>query len=121
MNYYQSPPHDYSLSSLANTTEIQEIRHNLKEQFLETFFGEILSKKIGREIKPAIGLIHLSFQDAMRQKVNEKLTYQKIKNIFANELKNRLTSTKIPNVQNLVTEMINELTEHQSLLMMMEI
>ncbi|MFX0101713.1 MAG: hypothetical protein ACFFCS_19265 [Candidatus Hodarchaeota archaeon] len=112
------------LSRMENITDIAkkeaEIRKSTATQFLISFIGGLLAKKINKPVEPSRGLIQLAFNDAKESKM-EHITFPVVKKIFENELKNRLISIKIPNVQVVVKDMVSELAEHQSLLMMMNI
>ena len=80
------------------------------------FFGDILSKKIGKEEMVGQGLILYAIQDEFGN--TNEITFDILKKTFENSLKNRLKKVNITNIDKVIYEMVEELIKNQSLLTM---
>jgi len=78
------------------------------------YFGDLLSKKIGKENLVGRGLLLYSIQDEVGS--IDVLNLDILKRAFQNSLKIRLGQSNIPNVDKISDEMVKELLQKQSLL-----
>ena len=79
------------------------------------YFGNILAKKINRKEMPARGLIRLAIRLDFGDKDPEKLSYEDFLHLFNNGLKKKLEIIDVQNIDQVIKEMIAELTSKQSL------
>ncbi len=78
------------------------------------YFGDILSKKIGKGDLVGRGLILYSVQDEVGN--TDIINLDTLKRTFQNSLKIRLGKVNVPEVDKISDEMVKELLRKQSLL-----
>ncbi|MHA2181473.1 MAG: hypothetical protein ACXAAH_08625 [Promethearchaeota archaeon] len=80
------------------------------------FFGETLSRKIGKDELTSRGLILYAIKDEYGS--YDTVNFEILKNTFEKTLKERLEKVNVSNIDNICNEMIKELIKNQSLLTM---
>lgn len=80
------------------------------------FFGDTLSKKIGKEDLVGRGLILYAIQDEVGR--TDVINFDVLKKTFEKSLKSRLEKVAVHNVDKVCDEMVKELVKNQSLLTM---
>ena len=78
------------------------------------YFGDLLSKKIGKEDLVGRGLLLYSVQDEVGS--TDVINLDVLKKTFQNSLKTRLVRVNVPDVDKISDEMVKELLQKQSLL-----
>ena len=78
------------------------------------YFGDLLSKKIGKGDLVGRGLILYSIQDEVGG--TDEINLDVLKRTFQNSLKIRLKKVNAPNVDKISEDMVKELLQKQSLL-----
>jgi hypothetical protein len=81
------------------------------------FLGNKVSIYAEKDLLPSKGLVRLAIRDDYGQK--SSLSYSEIKHVINNGLKNRLEKIRVSNIDTIVSNLLGEMTEKQSLLMMM--
>jgi len=81
-----------------------------------TYFGDVLSEKIGIPAIAARGLLRFSLKDEVGSAENPD--YESLLKAFKNSFKNRLEKIGIENRDKIANEMIQELSKKQSLFTM---
>ncbi|UYP44509.1 hypothetical protein NEF87_000794 [Candidatus Lokiarchaeum ossiferum] len=116
---------------LEKDEELRKAKHELKEtkqifkqaseKFIIQYFGGLLSKMLDKEVKSSQGLIYLCLKEAFNNNNKIKLDFASLKEIFFNNLDEKLISLNFTNHDLIINSLIDELRQHQSLLMMMNI
>ncbi|NHI94126.1 MAG: hypothetical protein EAX96_16670 [Candidatus Lokiarchaeota archaeon] len=87
-----------------------------------SFLGERLAEKINKSVMPTTGFIRLSIKDEFGEDIKIKqLTYQQFRKVIENSLRKRLENIHVSNLDKIISDMLIELKNNQSLLTMMSI
>ena len=83
------------------------------------YLGNILAQKINVSPPAARGLLKLSIKDELGPfKQLSQVNYNDLKLVIENAMKKRLINLDIQNTDSLISFMLDELTNHQSLITM---
>jgi hypothetical protein len=110
----ESPVEKQPETDEIETTESEEPK--IEQINFIKFFGETLSRKIGKDDLVSRGLILYAIKDEYGS--YDTVNFEILKQTFENSLKERLEKVNIANVDNICNEMIKELIKNQSLLTM---
>ncbi|MBN1801944.1 MAG: hypothetical protein JW891_10585 [Candidatus Lokiarchaeota archaeon] len=80
------------------------------------YFGSILSEKTGLSAVPCAGLIRLSIKQAGKNPDN--ISVRDLKNVFQDQLRERLERLNMKDINNLVRTLVMELIKTQSIIAM---
>ena len=83
------------------------------------YFGDVLSKIIGKSHAACSGLILLAVESQLGEDTVNRLTIKDLETVIGGELKNRLEKLGIPNATDAIAALKQELTTNLSLLTMM--